>query len=249
MSIRFQVMIWMREPMTQLRCKVCGGRQFIHHDVLWPELVTQWGLSEDEVQYINVQQGTSCRTCGANTRSIALADAILRYARVNVTLTEWTATEAAQSYSVLEINEAGSLTSVLRKLAGHRLVQHPEYDMMALPFKSGSLDLVVHSDTLEHVPDPAQGLRECRRVLRRGGACIFTVPVVMGRLTRSRKGLPVSLHGPQGGSDLSMTVHTEFGADVWCKVLESGFDDCRMVTYRYPAGIALVASVSEGADV
>lgn len=234
----------MREPMTQLPCRVCGGRHFIHHDVLWPDLVTQWGLSVWETQYINVQQGTSCTTCGANVRSIALADAILRHACDASTLTEWAAGDSAQSYGVLEVNEAGSLTSVLRKLAGHRLIRYPEYDMMALPFKNGSFDLVVHSDTLEHVPDPVQALRECRRILRRGGACIFTVPVVLGRLTRSRKGLPVSLHGRQDGSDLSMTVHTEFGADVWCKVLDSGFDDCRVVSYRYPAGIALVAGVS-----
>jgi SAM-dependent methyltransferase len=235
--------------MTQLPCKVCGGNHFTHHDVLWPDLVTQWGLSPCEAQYINVQQGTSCTQCGANIRSIALADAILRYAHVSSNLTEWAAGDAAHSFSLLEINEAGSLSSVLRKLAGHRLIQYPEYNMMALPFESDSFDLVVHSDTLEHVPDPIQALRECRRVLRRGGACIFTVPVVLGRLTRSRKGLPVSLHGCQGGSDVSMTVHTEFGADVWCKVLDSGFDDCRIVPYRYPAGIALVAGVSERLDV
>lgn len=239
----------MKELMTQLPCKVCGGSHFTHHDVLWADLVTQWSLSEREAQYINVQQGTSCTTCGANVRSIALAEAILRYARVPLTLIEWAAGHAAQSYSLLEINEAGSLTNVLRKLAGHRLVQYPEYDMMALPFGNGSFDLVVHSDTLEHVPDPVQALRECRRILRRGGACIFTVPVVLGRLTRSRKGLPVSLHGRQGDGDVSMTVHTEFGADVWCQVLDSGFDDCRVVPYRYPAGIALVASVSGSADV
>lgn len=235
--------------MTQLPCRVCGGRRFVHHDVLWPDLVTQWGLSEDEAQYINIQQGTSCTTCGANIRSIALAHAILRYAHVTCTLTEWATGAAAQSCNLLEINEAGSLTSVLKKLAGHRIVEYPEYDMMALPFENSLFDLVVHSDTLEHVRDPVQALRECRRVLRRGGACIFTVPVVLRRLTRSRKGLPVSLHGRQGDSDVSMTVHTEFGADVWCQILESGFDDCRIVPYRYPAGIALMASVSERVGV
>ncbi len=130
-------------------------------------------------------------------------------------------------------------------MPGHRLVRYPDYDMMALPFESGSFDLVVHSDTLEHVPDPVRGLRECRRVLRHGGACIFTVPVVVGRLTKSRKGLPRSVHGSEGCQDSSLTVHTEFGADAWCQVFESGFDECRVVPYRYPAGIALIAGVSE----
>jgi len=213
--------------------------------VLWSNLIAQWGLSDREAHYINIQQGTRCTFCGANVRSIALADAILRHVHARSTLKEWVVDDAGEACDLLEINEAGSLTDDLAKLPGHRLVRYPEYNMMALPFESGSFDLVVHSDTLEHVPNPFQGLRECRRLLRRGGACIFTVPVVVGRLTRDRKGLPLSVHGSEGCGDSSMTVHTEFGADVWCHVLESGFDDCRLVPYRYPAGIALIAGVSK----
>jgi SAM-dependent methyltransferase len=228
-------------------CRICGGDAFSHHDVLWGELVDQWGLSGREVDYINIQQGTCCTGCGSNVRSIALADAMLRYVCTTSTLKEWVTTDAARTCEILEINEAGSLTNILSLLPGHQLVRYPDCDMMALPFECGSFDLVVHSDTLEHVPDSSRGLRECRRVLRPGGACIFTVPVVVGRLTRSRKGLPLSVHGSEGCTDASLMVHTEFGADVWCQVLESGFDDCRVVPYRYPAGIALVAGVFETA--
>lgn len=234
-----------KEPMTPSPCRVCGGDDFSHHDVLWSNLIAQWGLSDREAHYINIQQGTRCTFCGANVRSIALADAILRHVHARSTLKEWVVDDAGEACDLLEINEAGSLTDDLAKLPGHRLVRYPEYNMMALPFESGSFDLVIHSDTLEHVPNPFQGLRECRRLLRRGGACIFTVPVVVGRLTRDRKGLPLSVHGSEGCGESSMTVHTEFGADVWCHVLESGFDDCRLVPYRYPAGIALIAGVSK----
>ena len=237
----------MKEPMAPLPCRVCGGDAFVHHDVLWNDLISQWGLSAAEADYINVQQGTSCSTCGSNVRSIALADALLRFTHATSTLKTWVGSEAARTYAVLEINEAGSLSSVLATMPGHRLVRYPDYDMMALPFESGSFDLVVHSDTLEHVPDPVRGLRECRRVLRWGGACIFTVPVVVARLTKSRKGLPLSVHGSEGCQDSSLAVHTEFGADVWCQVLESGFDECRVVPYRFPAGIAVIAGLSEPA--
>jgi SAM-dependent methyltransferase len=234
----------MKEQQALSPCRVCGGREFTHHDVLWSELICEWQLSDDEVQYINTQQGTCCTQCGSNVRSIALAGGILRHARSLSTLDEWVKGEEAKICEILEINEAGSLTSVLRKMARHQLVRYPECDMMVLPFKDQSFDLIVHSDTLEHVPNPFQGLKECRRVLRPGGACIFTVPLIIGRLTRSRQDLPISVHGNLGCADTSYVVHTEFGADIWCHLLDIGFDDCRIVPYQYPAGIALVAGIS-----
>ena len=48
--------------------------------------------------------------------------------------------------------------------------------MMALAFESSSLDIVMHFDVLEHVPDWRLGLRECWRVLKPGGVMLFTAP-------------------------------------------------------------------------
>lgn len=41
---------------------------------------------------------------------------------------------------------------------------------------TGSFDLVIAADVLEHVPDHMQGMREIRRVLAPGGYAILTVP-------------------------------------------------------------------------
>ncbi|MEK7235914.1 MAG: class I SAM-dependent methyltransferase [Nitrospirota bacterium] len=102
-------------------------------------------------------------------RSIALAEAILRYFGATTTLREWVTSPLARNLRLLEINEAGALSSVLQSAPGHRLVQYPDYDMMALDLDSGSFDAVVHSDTVEHVADSLQGLKECHRVLKPGG--------------------------------------------------------------------------------
>jgi SAM-dependent methyltransferase len=45
-----------------------------------------------------------------------------------------------------------------------------------LPFPPGSFDVVVASDVLEHIDDDARAVREITRVLRPGGAFIFSVP-------------------------------------------------------------------------
>ena len=113
--------------------------------------------------------------------------------------------------------------------------------MTQLPYPANAFDLVVHSDTLEHVADPHQGLRECRRVLSPAGACVFTVPVIVGRMTRSRRGLAPSYHGHADCREADFLVHTEFGADLWSAVFEAGFGSCQFVTFRYPSGLAVIA--------
>lgn len=46
----------------------------------------------------------------------------------------------------------------------------------SIPAEDGSFDAVVCTQVLEHVPEPLQALHEFRRVLRRGGVMIATVP-------------------------------------------------------------------------
>jgi 2-polyprenyl-3-methyl-5-hydroxy-6-metoxy-1,4-benzoquinol methylase len=121
------------------------------------------------------------------------------------------------------------------------LVEYPAFDMTALALPSAAYDLVVHSDTLEHVPNPLQALRECRRVLKPEGFLAFSVPIVVGRLTRSREGLTPSYHGIPGSEDESMRVYTEFGVDAWTVVLEAGFTRVNIVTFMFPSGIAMLA--------
>jgi ubiquinone/menaquinone biosynthesis C-methylase UbiE len=102
---------------------------------------------------------------------------------------------------------------------------------------------VIHSDTLEHVPNPIHALAECRRVLKTGGFLAFTVPVIVARLSRSRDGLPPSYHGAPGENKGDYAVQTEFGADAWTYLLEAGFASVSLLSLVYPASIALLARV------
>jgi len=84
-------------------------------------------------------------------------------------------------------------------------------------------------------------LNECRRVLKPDGALCFTVPGIVGRLTRSRDGLPKSYHGDPNVPLEDFVVHTEFGADAWRYVMEAGFSEVSMHAAEYPASIAFLA--------
>lgn len=222
-------------------CPVCGGTRFRAVRVLWPALVEGWGLSPAEAESIDRQQGLVCEDCGNNLRSMALADAILLSYGARGPLVEAVRREPLVGLRVLEINPAGGLTPVLRGLPGHRMMEYPEIDLSHLEFEAASWDLLVHSDTLEHVPDPHRALSECRRVLAPGGRCIFTVPVVPGRPSRSRRGLPAAYHGAPGDEREDLLVHFEFGDDIWSLVLAAGFRRCTIHALEFPAGLAIEA--------
>jgi len=49
-------------------------------------------------------------------------------------------------------------------------------DLLALPFPDASVDRVIASEVLEHIPDDATAMREIFRVLRPGGRVAVTVP-------------------------------------------------------------------------
>jgi SAM-dependent methyltransferase len=221
-------------------CPCCGSSNLEAAEVLWKELVDEWRLAEHEADYINRQQGLHCAECSANLRSMALAAAVLRWAGYGGLFKDFVNEDRARNLRVLEINEAGGLSPFLAGLPNHTLRSYPDVDMTALPYGGDSFDLVVHSDTLEHVRHPVRALSECRRVLRPCGACAFTVPLVVDRMTLSREGLPPSYHGTAETRAGDFLVFTEYGADAWKHVIQAGFPECRIVSLEYPAAQALV---------
>lgn len=220
-------------------CSVCGGREFHDHAVIWDDLAAAWQLSPQERLYIDRQQGTQCSSCGANLRSIALSDAIRDAVGTDLNLREFASVPDPAALTILEINEAGTLSPILRLFSGHVLAAYPDIDIHAMPYTDNSFDLVVHSDTLEHVEQPIRALAECRRVLVPGGSLCFTVPTIVGRLTRSRVGLSKSFHGSAETTSDDFLVRTEFGADVWSFVMEAGFSTVQIHAVDYPAALAI----------
>jgi SAM-dependent methyltransferase len=221
------------------QCIVCGESLFSQVDVLWPELINEWQLSEKEVTYVNRQQGFRCDQCSNNLRAMGLSAAILREFNFQGTLKQFC--DSSRDLKILEINTSGNLTPYLQKLPHHRLITYPEFDMLDLTIASESYDLVVHSDTLEHVLHPERALSECRRVLSKNGKCIFTVPIIVDRMTRSRIGLAASFHGQSDVMATDQLVYTEFGANFWQLVLAAGFRSCEIFSLEYPAAIAIIS--------
>jgi len=227
--------------MADLRCSICGGADFRENKVLPSDLVAEWQLSSVERAYIDRQQGCACKACGANLRIIALGTAILQIVESTLSLRDTIASGALDPWRVLDCNGAEGISKELSILKHYFRADYPEYDMRALPFPDSSFDLVIHSDTLEHVEHPVLALEECRRVLSPVGRLCFTVPMIIGRLTRGRAGLPPSFHGDPAVDRDDYVVHTEFGTDSWTILMEAGFSNVTLSQVEYPCAIAFTA--------
>jgi SAM-dependent methyltransferase len=219
-------------------CSVCGGTSFKMQQIIWPELQKQWELNEIELAYINRQQGHCCSRCGSNMRSRLLASALLSAYGCKKYFRDFARESVLSGKKILEINKAGDLHPYLAEHPLHQLVEYPQFDMMNLELPSACYDIIIHADTLEHVPDPVQGLRECFRVLKVGGRCFFTIPIIVDRPSRSRVGLPDSYHdNPECTSD-DLKVHTEFGYDCWRMGFIAGFSCVKIHALEYPTALA-----------
>jgi SAM-dependent methyltransferase len=237
----------MLEPSPSLEiCTVCGGDRFANEPVLWPELIEQWELSPAEVAYIDLQQGFCCTNCKNNLRTMTLAAAVTRAFGFVGSLKDFCRNDPGiRPLTVIEINPAKNLSPFLQALPKHALHSFPQIDMQQMSFADSSIDIIIHSDTLEHIPDSKAALMECRRVLKPGGHLFYTVPIVIGRLTRTRRDLPPSYHGRAGVNRNDCMVQTEYGADFWCEIFEAGFCEVSLTSLIFPASVAIHAIKSK----
>lgn len=232
-------------------CSACGKtrRMLYRRRVIPPRLVELWGLSERQATALARKESTSCAGCGAKLRARRMADVLLDLfpieGRRATDLRTWAASHEAGALRIAEINRVDGVHEALSNLA--RL--HPsEYlpnvrpgayvagmrneSLMDLTYEDARFDLVITSETLEHVPDLGRALSEIHRVLVPGGVHVFTVPVspnIPRTFPRARlrpdgsfEELAPEIRHP--GGDVGYPVFTEIGLD-FPEILErAGFE-------------------------
>lgn len=83
---------------------------------------------------------------------------------------------AQQKVQVVGVDFSSLALDFARSQAQAERLQLLQGDALHLPFKDNSFDAVTMLDVLEHLKDDHHALREVRRVLRPGGAIIWSVP-------------------------------------------------------------------------
>lgn len=224
-------------------CAACGEyARTRFQPVLWDELASEWELSAAERRDIDRREGEVCRACGCNARVRFLSTIILQHLRKKTGKSFRSMTAFARSkhpLKIAEINSLGALHPLIGDLPGLAYSEYrsddPEIrseDLLALSYGTGSFDLILTSDTLEHVPDFDRAMHEIHRALKPGGAHIFTIPFIPNRATRIRSRittegvehlLPPTYHGAPNDQFSDWLVFNEFGGDVLARIERSGF--------------------------
>lgn len=241
------------------RCSACGAdTTFAFNSWVIPDdLRAAWGDPAVGDAYTR-RESMFCRRCCASERVRRFSDVLLAlYGPGLPSVARLVDDPAFRALDVAEINTIGSMGSLHARLARLPRLAFSEYrgpdrlgevidgarneDVTRLTYPDASFDLVLSSDTLEHVPDFRAALRETRRVLRPGGRHLFTVPIVATRpTTEARAGigpagelvhhLPPIYHGRGAGVyryipvGADLLTFTEFGRDLPDHIRAAGLE-------------------------
>jgi len=201
------------------RCPACGMSAFVK-------------LFEDET-------GVRCLRCGATPVHLAAIEAVDRIVAGH---------DVQVAY---EMSSCGALLKHLRKKIPH--VVTSEYmedvepgssragmrceDVQKLSFPDAQFDLCTSTEVFEHVPDDAAGFAEIHRVLKRGGAFVFTVPLSTTPLTVERAAmaqgetthlLPATYHTDRPRGAGKVLVFRDYGRDICDRLVAAGFEQARI---------------------
>jgi SAM-dependent methyltransferase len=235
------------------RCVVCGrfGPILYRRRVVQRRLEELWGLSPRLADALARKESSDCSFCGARLRVRRLAQILLKLYPVGnppgpaPSVQAWVNHDEARALRLAEINLIEGLHEELVRLPSHAFSEFLEgatpgaivdgircEDLTRLTYPDASFDLVLTSETLEHVPDLDAALAEIRRILAPGGRHIFTIPLLPGvRTTFARatvdsggKIIPRATPIRHPGGDVGYPVFTEFGADFPERLRNAGFD-------------------------
>ena len=233
-------------------CTVCGRfRPMLYRRRVIPRRLEElWGLSPRLAEALARKESCDCASCGAKLRCRRLARPC------------WRSTPSAppcpvavagplgripgdSRLRVAEINRIDGVHDVVRRLPHFAASDYQpgaapgsiidgvrSEDLTKLTYPDDSFDLVLTSESLEHVPDLDAALIEIRRVLVPGGRHVFTVPL----LPQTERTFPRAIVRPDGsvedraprichpGGDWGYPVFTEFGADLPELLRRAGFE-------------------------
>ncbi len=195
----------------------------------------------------------ACSQCGLNSRMRALIDLLVSKLNLPQRSHIYMAEQITDSFKVVQRqfdNVTGSeylganyqSGEIAKEFKGHANVRNE--DLGRLSFSDGVFDAVLTQDVFEHIPDYRKTFSESARVLKPGGALVFTVPFFYDqakttiRATVDAQGnvqhiLPPEFHGNPVSNEGSLCFQN-FGWDLLDALQGAGFRQPKANMYWGP---------------
>jgi SAM-dependent methyltransferase len=223
-------------------CEVCGrfGPKRFQPQAVPETLLEMWQFPESHKRRLRQKESMICPWCGSKSRGRLLAKTLLEQIRQLQNLeNSCSCIKCLRQRDLPQILILNWIDGLSDLLSSHVSVIQTEFidgakpgqwvegvrheDAQNLSFPDHLFDLVVSSETLEHIPNLDQALAEIHRVLKPDGVHLFTVPLKPGtkktemRLQLTPDGLMTDLILPRlhhPGGSWGWPVVTEFGEDL-----------------------------------
>ena len=205
----------------------------------------------------NLRESGICSICGSTNRNRQLASLVRR----RYGMPAQGAFKFPAEFAIYNAESSGPLHERLKAQPRYVCSEYwgPDFrpgeivkgirheDLQRLSFDENSIDLVLSSDVLEHMPDPYRAHEEIFRVLKSGGRHIFTVPFVVGWETDEIRARVVDgavvyikekiYHGDPIRPQEGVLVWTIFGMEMLNKLTEQGFECGMWIVHEPSRGI------------
>lgn len=238
--MRWQDWVWIhtRPPLDRRQdqdglCNVCGeSTRFLYNTWAIPPALTRDFRSTAVRDAYRQRESMWCSACGASNRERSLWSVVIEHYGEHATSARALVMETRfASLQIAEVNRLNAGHEYLATLPDLTYAEYPDEDIQALSYADDRFDLLITSDTLEHVADYRLGLRETRRVLRTGGRHILTVPLRPDLpVSQDRSGMDPIYHGAPPGPlaffrrpTEDMVARHDFALDFVDEVATAGF--------------------------
>lgn len=212
------------------KCFVCGN-------------IGKFEISEDATLFREAR----CSTCGASIRNSDISKYLLKELNCEDFLLN-NISDKINAIKILNTCSSGYIHEKLKACPGYVASEYFDgidsgayqngvlcVNLCNIPFDDNYFDIVISEDVFEHIRDYKSAFDEVRRVLKKGGKHLFTIPLHEGRKTISRIGNPNKIyHGDPIRSQEGCIVYTDFGSDIMEHLNKIGLEtECFMAHKFY----------------
>lgn len=192
------------------------------------------------VRLRNDEMGVRCVRCGASAVHLSIGWALhaMKIDLDSLDVCELSARGPFVKFLVRECRSVAASEYFADAAPGEMRNGIRSEDVQRLSYQDATFDLVTHTEVFEHVPDDAKAFAELRRVLKPGGAMVFTVPLTNGPSTVERAHLrddsiehvlPAAYHIDPLRSGATILVYRDYGSDIVDRLRNAGFGDVEIL--------------------